>query len=692
MMYKVVVMSETRYLSISEAAKYLGVSAQTLRRWEATGKIKSVRHPLSGYRFYQLADLAPFRLEFQSGESRTPAIGAVFSMRSSILGNESLREPQRDAYRAALEHFEKSSEHAIIQLPVGCGKTGVIATIPFGLSKGRVLVIAPNLTIRNNIAESLNIASPKCFWRKAKVLDDLSAGPFVAVLDGDDANLHDCNESHFVVTNIQQLASSADKWLPQFPDNYFDMVLVDEGHHNVAASWMRVFQRFPSAKVVSLTATPFRSDQRELQGNVIYKYPFAQAMMKGFIKEIHAANVAPAEVYFTYRGDLRRHTLEEVLDLREEQWFRRGVALSPECNEHIADLSIQKLRLLRTQTGTFHQLIAAACSVEHAKQVRAIFEAKGLKAREIHSDMNAEEQEDVLYSLKQGRLDSIIQVQMLGEGFDHPPLSVAAIFRPFRSLSPYIQFVGRVMRVLRESAPGHVDNHAFVVSHIGLQNDSNWKDFREFDLADQLLFKEWIAARPELHVETEESAGTARRFDRGALIESEILADFLQNSFLDPDDDRVLEKLLAEPLGATGLRVGDLLSKEQLHTKLTEKNAELRGSGEPIPVNPQGRRKMARMRVNDRTSSVANRVLNDLRLSVMGREIGRTFSRVRGKANLPAVIQLLNVRINESLGVESGRRGDLSRHELEAVFRKLDEMADQIVDEYKLKEQQDAEN
>ena len=69
------------------------------------------------------------------------------------------------------------------------------------------------------------------------------------------------------------------------------------------------------------------------------------------------------------------------------------------------------------------------------------------------------------------------QVQMLGEGFDHPPLSVAAIFRPFRSLSPYIQFVGRVMRVVHENKPDHPDNHGYIVSHVGLSNDDHWGRF-----------------------------------------------------------------------------------------------------------------------------------------------------------------------------------------------------------------------
>ncbi|MDR1657906.1 MAG: DEAD/DEAH box helicase family protein [Deltaproteobacteria bacterium] len=85
-----------------------------------------------------------------------------------------------------------------------------------------------------------------------------------AVLDGQDANTHDYESSHIVVINIQQPASRADRWLSSFADDFNDLILVDEGHHNVARSWEWVFERFPNTKVVSLTATPFRRDGRSL--------------------------------------------------------------------------------------------------------------------------------------------------------------------------------------------------------------------------------------------------------------------------------------------------------------------------------------------------------------------------------------------------------------------------------------------
>jgi excisionase family DNA binding protein len=668
------------FLTVAEAAEYLGVSAQTLRRWDASGKLKAVRHPASRYRYYRRSDLEPFRLDYKRAQMMRQSDDHLFqTLRADIEGNGSLRDPQREVHRAVRQHFAQHRDHVIVQIPVGCGKTGIMATLPFGIARGRTLVITPNLAIRRGVSEALDIANPSNFWRKTGVLSDFSAGPYRAVLDGVDANLHDCNESHFVVTNIQQLASSADRWLPQFPPNYFDMILVDEGHHNVAPSWARVFERFPHAKVVSLTATPFRGDGVRPVGTVLYRYSFTRAMVKGYIKQIHSRNVAPSELYFSYKNDTRRHTLEEVMALREEAWFRRGVALSPECNRHIVDGSLKYLTELRDGTGFPHQLIAVACSVDHARQVRSLYEERGLRAREIHSDMEKEDQDDVVEALRKGRLDCVVQVQMLGEGFDHPPLSVAAIFRPFRSLSPYVQFVGRAMRVIHEGKPDHPDNNGYIVSHVGLNNDEHWDDFRELDLDDQEMVHKWITQESS-DAEDGSGAGKPRRFDQGMLVDDEIIGEFLGRSFLDPDDDRVLDEMLEKEVGG-GLRLRDLVSKDQLRTRLREKQQDRLSEVVSMPVQPQRRRVQARKRLAERTGSVVARVLRDLGLSPMGRDVGRIVKGVAGRDNRSALTELLSRRVNEQLGIDSGRRGEISADQAEAALAALDSIGDRVREE-----------
>jgi len=663
------------FLSLAQAAEYVGVSRDTLRRWDAADKLKPVRRPGSGYRFYRRSDLEPYRLEYRRAELSAVQEDHLFqTLTADIEANAKVREPQQGAHRAVRSHFATSNEPVVLQIPVGCGKTGVIATLPFGIARGRALIITPNLTIRRGVAEALDISNPKNFWRQTGAIHDFASGPFRAVLDGVDANLHDCNESHFVVTNIHQLASSADRWLPQFPPNYFDMIMVDEGHHNVAPSWSKVFEKFPNAKVISLTATPFRGDGARPVGRVIYRYPFTRAMVKGYIKQIHSRNVAPSALYFTYRDETRRHTLEEVMELREEAWFRRGVALAPECNRHIVEASLKYLQELRKRTGFNHQLIAVACSVDHARQVRSLYEEHGVRAHEIYGEMDEDKKEKVIDDLRRGRLDCIVQVQMLGEGFDHPPLSVAAIFRPFANLSPYIQFVGRVMRVVQEAKPDHPDNNAFIVSHVGLNTDVHWDDFREVDLDDQAMIKKWLTADDQ---DEGEGKKEPRRFDVGMLVDNEIIGSFINRSFLDPEDDRVLDEMLNHEIGA-GLRLRDLIDKESLRAKLRTKQEDQAAEIESLPVQPQNRRVQARKRLPQRTNSVVARILKDLGLSPAGREVGKAIKSVAGRDNRAAVTAMMHSAVNDHLGIKSGQRKNPNADQNEDALAALDAIGDQV--------------
>lgn len=275
------------------------------------------------------------------------------------------------------------------------------------------------------------------------------------------------------------------------------------------------------------------------------------------------------------------------------------------------------------------------------------------------------------------RIDCIVQVQMLGEGFDHPRLSVAAIFRPFRSLAPYIQFVGRVMRVVIQDAPDHPDNQGFVVSHVGLNNDARWDEFRELDLDDQSLIHDWMTAEPR-DDEPERGQGEPRRFDLGVLVDHELVSHFVDRPFLDPEDDRVLDELLARPL-AGGLTVGDVVDRETLRNRLRERLAAMAEQPVLIPVTPQRRRQSARRRLSERTGSVAARVLDDLGLSRAGRELSRIVGGLPS-ANVQIITRLLNREINNGLGIKSGARRSLSADETELALTRLDEFGDAVRD------------
>jgi len=669
------------WLNVEKTSSYLGISTSKLYSLAQQGRIPG--HRIGKAWRFNKTDLDSWI------KANRPIEEFFISAEADIEDNFFLRDPQREGHKAALEFFEGGGQMAVEQLPVGCGKSGLIGILPFGIARGRVLVIAPNLPIRRELEKNLDVTNRRaCFWHKCRVLPEkiMSAGPYLAVLDGKDANIHDCDKSHIVLTNIQQLASSADRWLPAFSEDYFDMILVDEGHHSAAPSWKKVFERFPDAKVVNVTATPFRSDKKDIEGDLIYRYSFKRAMLKGYIKRLQSASVAPDEIYFTWEGDEYHHTLEEVLELKEEIWFSRGVALAPECNKHIVDASLDKLERLR-HSGTNHQLIAVAMSVPHAKQVRSLYAERGFEAAEIHSQMPPDKQTEVIQKLRSGMLDCIIQVLMLGEGFDHPHLSVAAIFRPFRSLSPYVQFVGRIMRVIVQNEPRHPDNYGHIVTHIGLNLDQQLEDFKDMDREDQIFFQELISgAEPEPPAEV--AKGNARmKLRPDMIVNKEVISEFFEEDFLDTDDDALLDELkaVAESLGFDGKDIIEAALKRK------EKSRRKRvPASQPFAVQPQRQRREARKRLDEEVKRTAKILLNRLNLDFAGREIAFKIlpGRITGN-NFVAAVQLVNNELDKSVGIKRGQRDRLKTEDFVRAQESLDEVLNTLTRRLPRKETED---
>ncbi|MBS1883769.1 MAG: hypothetical protein JSS97_12530, partial [Actinobacteria bacterium] len=254
---------------------------------------------------------------------------------------------------------------------------------------------------------------------------------------------------------------------------------------------------------------------------------------------------------------------------------------------------------------------------------------------------------------------------------------VAAVFRPYRSLAPYIQFLGRVMRVVVQNEPDHPDNVGYVVSHVGLNNEERWDEFRELDLEDQRLIHDWLAAEPGEDDPESDNGGT-RRFDTISLVDSELVSHFVDRAFLDPEDDRVLDELLSKEV-APGVVLRDLVDKEKLRDQLRQRLAAAQESPAAIPVTPQRRRQAARSRLSQRTGSVVARILKDLGLSRPGRDVAKALGGLPAP-NVQRVTVLVNQEINKSLGVPSKSRKKLSANQAETALNSLDEIGDRVRD------------
>ncbi len=664
---------ESKWLNTEEAADFLGMGKTKLYALSQTGKI-----PVSKvgkkwlYEQQALAEWLRANKKFASFFMETAA---------NIENNTNLREPQREAYVRAYEFFSSGKQKAVIQLPVGCGKSGVASILPFGIAKGRVLVIAPNLTIKDELQKTLDITNrQKCFWRQMQILkeSDMIAGPYVCTLES--GNISVCEQSHIILTNIHQLATNAEKWLNQFPQDFFDLIVVDEAHHGAASSWKLVFSRFPDAKVVNLTATPFRSDRQELDGDLIYRYPFKSASIKGFIKKLKASYVAPTELTFTVAGQARTFSLDEVLAMKDEEWFSRGVALSDPCNISIVNNSLEKLEQLRL-SGTKHQIIAVACSINHGQRIRSLYEERGYRAEIVHSKLDADKQEAVIRDLKNGTLDCIVQVQMLGEGFDHPKLSVAAIFRPFRSLAPYIQFIGRILRVVVQNDPNHPDNYGHIVTHVGMNLDEQLKRFKQFENDDQAFWQEVTGGNdPEPPRDVIE--GRARmKLGEEMVVNHEIVDRVFEEEFTTAEDTDIVADLERkfESLGLDPALAKDVVKK----SAQARPERQVSEAAQPFAVLPLKQWQEAKKRLNEEAKRTATLLLNRCSLLPAGVELPRKLKPgIGAQNNFVAALQMVNEQIDKRFG-NGKKRAEWATEEFGVATIGLGEILNDLTREVK---------
>ena len=146
------------------------------------------------------------------------------------------------------------------------------------------------------------------------------------------------------------------------------------------------------------------------------------------------------------------------------------------------------------------------------------------------------------------------------------------------------------MRVMFQDDPGNPANHGYVVSHVGLNNDANWRDFRDFDLEDQEVFRKWLEAQPTNGGDGT-GGGRPRRFDKDMMVHDEIISNFVKQSFLDPNDDRIIDKILDIVVPGAGVPFRKFFTRDELRTKLKEAQKEvLDATPQEIPVSPQKRR------------------------------------------------------------------------------------------------------
>ena len=338
----------------------------------------------------------------------------------SIKENQQLRIPQKEGFIELRKNFQSkeiSNKEVGIVLPVGCGKSGLIAITPFAYSSKRTLVVAPSVKISEQLYRDVNRTDEHNFYSKCRVIKNNDQFPEPVYIRGRTVNQDDLEKAEIIVTNIQQLQGNQNRWLKKLPKDFFDLILFDEGHHNVATSWQILKQKFPQANIVNYSATPTRADGNLMAGRIIYTFSIFNAIKNGYVKRLKAKVLNPRTLKYVREEDGQEIevSLKEVRQLGEDDArFRRSIVTSKETLTTIVDASINELRKLRNSTGENRlKIIATALNQQHCIQVTEAYKARDIRAEYIHSNLDGSKNQKIMEKLDRHELDVIVQVRKL---------------------------------------------------------------------------------------------------------------------------------------------------------------------------------------------------------------------------------------------------------------------------------------
>ncbi len=370
-------------------------------------------------------DLGLLNSRFATPEQVIESWKGKFSFREENDGDgtKGLRPPQLGALHALSAHFAvgNSFEPATVVLPTGTGKTETMLSLQVYKRLSRTLVIVPSDALRTQISKkfmSLGVMPD------VEVIPPETIGPNVAVLRvgicSEGAARSIIEKSNIIVALPQSLSASTADALRVLTENCTDLI-VDEAHHIPAAQWSKVREMFSAKRITQFTATPFRRDNKRVDGKIIFNYKLGDAQAAGYYRPINLK------------------TIEEYGD--EEQRDRS-----------IAEEALTALRHDRNELHLDHILMARCESKERAIKVFQLYQelSPEMLPQLVYSGVGRQRENREALTKLINRDDNaahiVVCVDMLGEGFDLPNLKVAALHDAHKSLAITLQFVGRFTR------------------------------------------------------------------------------------------------------------------------------------------------------------------------------------------------------------------------------------------------------
>ncbi|MCC8038609.1 MAG: DEAD/DEAH box helicase [Bacteroidales bacterium] len=371
--------------------------------------------------------------------------------------DKSLRDYQLDAKKKIFAAWDDVDE-VLYQMPTGTGKTRLFVSLIRdvlleGLRQGtnpHILIIAHRTELIEQISATLE-----------------SYGLNHGVFAGSMHAKRDLRQ-RVQVASVQTLTHKRNRQVAE--EQPFNFVIIDEAHHAKASTYLKLWDLYPDAKKLGVTATPWRMSGEGFSdtfGRFIPSMSIKQFISEGWLADY---------VYFSIKPNSQlQRQINAITDTDIEGDYTVDSLESIYDQDFIhAQLLENYMKFANGKRGIIYSI-----SRLHSKHICAKYASAGLRIVDIDCSTPAQERKDLVQKFKRGDIDIIVNVDVFSEGFDCPSIEFIQLARPTKSLVKYLQQVGRGLR-------RNGDKECVILDNVGLYNrfglpdrTRNWKRYFE---------------------------------------------------------------------------------------------------------------------------------------------------------------------------------------------------------------------
>ena len=264
----------------------------------------------------------------------------------------------------------------------------------------------------------------------------------------------------YFASNTSSLLSSVKamsiQWLMRHYDEIEEepgMIVIDEAHHALAKTYKEMWERFPKAKFLGLTATPCRLNGKgftDLFDILVQSWSVPEFISKGRLATYDFVSI---------KSDGVTQRLIDSLQKRGADGDYQNKEMDMLLNKKP---SIERLYQSLEEFGKDRKGIVYAINISHAQKITKLYQENGVKAIAIDSKTPAVERQQDIEAFKKGDIQVLVNVDIFSEGFDCPDVEFVQLARPTLSLAKYLQMVGRGLRVAKGK------KNCVIIDNVGL--------------------------------------------------------------------------------------------------------------------------------------------------------------------------------------------------------------------------------